>query len=299
MLRYDHPVRAELLLFRQKHHENWIQSGCARTSRPPGKIKLQLPENVEKDFRLVGRRKRDDLRLVQPNRRLSLFRLQSVCDSGMIQLYNVTKIYNGRQAALRDISTKIERGEFTLVAGPSGAGKTTLIKLIMCEERVSQGEILVDGINLKRIRETKIHALRRKIGVVFQDFKLIPTRTVFQNVALRLEIQGISRSFINKKVRVILKNVGLEDFGEAFPPQLSGGEQQRAAIARAMVGDPLILLADEPTGNLDIDLSKSILDLLLTINRGGTTVLMATHNQEILRETSHRVIRLEKGQLVS
>ncbi len=299
MLRCDHPVRAELLLFRQKHHENWIQSGCARTSRPPGKIKLQLPENVEKDFRLVGRRKRDDLRLVQPNRRLSLFRLQSVCDSGMIQLYNVTKIYNGRQAALRDISTKIERGEFTLVAGPSGAGKTTLIKLIMCEERVSQGEILVDGINLKRIRETKIHALRRKIGVVFQDFKLIPTRTVFQNVALRLEIQGTSRSFINKKVRVILKNVGLEDFGEAFPPQLSGGEQQRAAIARAMVGDPLILLADEPTGNLDIDLSKSILDLLLTINRGGTTVLMATHNQEILRETSHRVIRLEKGQLVS
>lgn len=299
MLRYDHPVRAELLLFRQKHHENWIQSGCARTSRPPGKIKLQLPENVEKDFRLVGLRKRDDLRLVQPNRRLNLFRLQSVCDSGMIQLYNVTKIYNGRQAALRDISTKIERGEFTLVAGPSGAGKTTLIKLIMCEERVSQGEILVDGINLKRIRETKIHALRRKIGVVFQDFKLIPTRTVFQNVALRLEIQGISRSFINKKVRVILKNVGLEDFGEAFPPQLSGGEQQRAAIARAMVGDPLILLADEPTGNLDIDLSKSILDLLLTINRGGTTVLMATHNQEILRETSHRVIRLEKGQLVS
>jgi cell division transport system ATP-binding protein len=299
VLRYDHPVRAELLLFRQKHHENWIQSGCARTSRPPGKIKLQLPENVEKDFRLVGRRKRDDLRLVQPNRRLNLFRLQSVCDSGMIQLYNVTKIYNGRQAALRDISTKIERGEFTLVAGPSGAGKTTLIKLIMCEERVSQGEILVDGINLKRIRETKIHALRRKIGVVFQDFKLIPTRTVFQNVALRLEIQGISRSFINKKVRVILKNVGLEDFGEAFPPQLSGGEQQRAAIARAMVGDPLILLADEPTGNLDIDLSKSILDLLLAINRGGTTVLMATHNQEILRETSHRVIRLEKGQLVS
>jgi len=217
----------------------------------------------------------------------------------MIQLYNVTKIYDGRHAALRNINTKIGRGEFTLIAGPSGAGKTTLIKLIMCEERVSEGEILVDGINLKRMRESKIHSLRRKIGVVFQDFKLIPTRTVFQNVGLRLEIQGISRSFINKKVRVILKKVGLEDLSEALPPQLSGGEQQRAAIARAMIGDPLILLADEPTGNLDIDLSKSILDLLQDINREGTTVLMATHNQEILRETAHRIIHLEKGVLVS
>ncbi|MBW1709704.1 MAG: cell division ATP-binding protein FtsE [Deltaproteobacteria bacterium] len=217
----------------------------------------------------------------------------------MIQLYHLTKVYNGRKVALNDVSFKVDEGEFVFIAGPSGAGKTTLIKLIMCEERASQGQILVDRLNLQRIKPNKIPYLRRKIGVIFQDFKLIPTRTVFQNVALRLEVQGAKRSFINKKVRVILKNVGLEGLGEALPPQLSGGEQQRVVIARAMIGDPLILLADEPTGNLDIDLSRNILNLLLDINKGGTTVLMATHNQEILQETNKRVIRLDQGRLVA
>jgi len=217
----------------------------------------------------------------------------------MIQLYHVTKIYDGRQMALSDVSLAVEKGEFAFIVGPSGAGKTTLIKLIMCEERVSRGQILVDRQNLQRIRSNKIPHLRRKMGVVFQDFKLIPTKTVFQNVALRLEIMGAKRSFINKKVRVTLRNVGLAQHAEAYPPQLSGGEQQRAAIARAMVGDPIILLADEPTGNLDVDLSHSIFNLLLQINKTGATVLMATHNQEILRGTSHRIIRLDKGRLVA
>ncbi|MBW2092591.1 MAG: cell division ATP-binding protein FtsE [Deltaproteobacteria bacterium] len=217
----------------------------------------------------------------------------------MIQLYHLTKVYNGRKVALNDVSFKVAKGEFVFIAGPSGAGKTTLVKLIMCEEKATSGQILVDRLNLQRIRQNKIPYLRRKIGVVFQDFKLIPTRTVFQNVALRLEVQGARRSFINKKVRVTLKNVGLEGLGEAYPPQLSGGEQQRVAIARAMIGDPLILLADEPTGNLDIDLSRNILNLLLEINKGGTTVLMATHNQEILQKTNQRIIRLNQGQLVA
>ncbi len=217
----------------------------------------------------------------------------------MIQLYHLTKVYSGNKVALDDVSFKVAKGEFVFIAGPSGAGKTTLIKQIMCEEKATRGQILVDRLNLQRIKQNKIPYLRRKIGVVFQDFKLIPTRTVFQNVALRLEIQGAKRSFINKKVRVLLKNIGLDGLGEAYPSQLSGGEQQRVAIARAMIGDPLILLADEPTGNLDIDLSRKILDLLLRINKGGTTVLMATHNQEILQETNKRIIRLDQGRLVA
>ena len=217
----------------------------------------------------------------------------------MIQLYHLTKVYPGGKVALDDISFKVAKGEFIFIAGPSGAGKTTLVKLIMCEEKATRGQILVDRLNLQRIHPNKIPYLRRKIGVVFQDFKLISTRTVFQNVALRLEAQGERRTLINKKVRVILKNVGLDGLGEAHPPQLSGGEQQRVAIARAMVGDPLILLADEPTGNLDIDLSRNILELLLQINKGGTTVLMATHNQGILQETNQRIIRLDRGRLVA
>lgn len=217
----------------------------------------------------------------------------------MIQLFNTTKIYGGKHAALDSVTTRVHRGEFTFIAGPSGAGKTTLIKLIMCLERLTRGQILVDGINLLRIPEKRIPVLRRKIGVVFQDFKLLPAKTVFQNVSLRLEIQGEPRSFIEKKVRVTLKNLQLDGLAEAYPPQLSGGEQQRVAIARAIIGDPLIILADEPTGNLDIDLSRSILDLLLQINANGATVIMATHNQELLAETDRRVIRLDKGRLIS
>jgi len=216
----------------------------------------------------------------------------------MIQLYGVTKIY-GRKAALTDVSARVGQGEFVFIVGPSGAGKTTLLKLILCQEPVSRGEILVDRQNLKRMRPHRVPAHRRKIGAVFQDFKLLPNRTVFQNVALRLEIQGARRSFIQKKVRVLLRQLGIESLGEAFPPQLSGGEQQRVAIARAMIGDPKILLADEPTGNLDLDMSRNIFQLLLSINRGGATVLMATHNRELLQEANLRILHLDKGRLVA
>lgn len=217
----------------------------------------------------------------------------------MIKMFNVTKVYPGGQAALRDVSLELEKGTFAFLAGPSGAGKTTLIKLILCEERATQGQILVDRLNLRRLPARRVPALRRKIGVVFQDFKLIPSRTIFQNVALRLEIEGAKPAFIAKKVRYILKRVGLDGRDQAYPLQLSGGEQQRVAIARAIVGDPLILLADEPTGNLDIELTRGIIQLLDEINRAGTTILMATHNQEILQHTDRRIIKLQKGRLAA
>jgi cell division transport system ATP-binding protein len=216
----------------------------------------------------------------------------------MIRMFNVTKKYGG-VTALLDVTLEVDKGEFAFVAGPSGAGKSTLIKLILCEEPMTEGQILVDRVNLRRIPSRKIPELRRKIGVVFQDFKLIPNRTVFQNVALRLEIEGAKPNLIGKKVRYIIKRVGLEGREQAFPLQLSGGEQQRVAIARAMVGEPAIVLADEPTGNLDLDLTREIVGMFEEINRAGTTVLMATHSAGILSETDHRIIRLERGRLTS
>lgn len=214
----------------------------------------------------------------------------------MIRMFNVTKAYGG-QIALRDISLEVGRGELVFITGPSGAGKTTLLRLILMEEPLTQGQILIDNQNLRRLAERQLPALRRRIGVVFQDFKLLNSRTVFQNVALRLEIEGVRPSLIGKKVRYILKRVGLDGKDQAFPLQLSGGEQQRVAIARAIVGDPAIVLADEPTGNLDVDLTRSIMNLLMEINRAGATVMVATHNQEILRHTPHRLIKLAKGRL--
>jgi cell division transport system ATP-binding protein len=214
----------------------------------------------------------------------------------MIQLYNLSKFY-GRKAALSDLTLDVAPGEFAYIAGPSGAGKTTLIKLIMGEEQASQGQLLVDKMNLKRLKKDLVPKLRNKLGVVFQDFKLIPNWTIYQNIALKLEIMGVSRNLIGKKVRLVLKKVGLEDLALALPAQLSGGEQQRVAIARAIVGDPKILLADEPTGNLDMELGYDILKLILSINETGTTVLMASHNRELMQKTGHRIIHLVQGRL--
>lgn len=216
----------------------------------------------------------------------------------MIRIFNVTKVYGGRKTALVNVSLEADPGEFVFVSGPSGAGKTTLLKLILLEEQATQGQILVDKFNLRRLPARRIPTLRRKIGMVFQDFKLIPTRTVFQNVALRLEIEGARPSFIAKKVRYILKRVGLDGADQAYPLHLSGGEQQRVAIARAIIGDPLIVLADEPTGNLDLDLTRSIISLFEEINQTGATVMVATHSREILETTKRRIIRLDKGRLV-
>jgi cell division transport system ATP-binding protein len=215
----------------------------------------------------------------------------------VIELYHVTKAF-GPTAALKDIDLRIRTGEFVFVTGPSGAGKTTLLRLIFGAEPPTEGQIVINGINLSRISGTKLDLLRRKIGFVFQDFKLLSRRTVFQNVALALEVTGEKRSMVRKKTHQMLRAVGLGSKEEAYPIELSGGEQQRVAIARAMINDPLILLADEPTGNLDPDITREIMVLFRSINLRGTTVVIATHSRELLRNTDQRIIVLHRGKVL-
>lgn len=184
------------------------------------------------------------------------------------------------------------------LTGPSGAGKTTLLRVIFGAEKLSSGNLLINGINLNRINRSKLDLLRRKIGFIFQDFKLLPRYTVFENVALALEVTGERPSFIRKRTRQALKSVGLADKERLYPLQLSGGEQQRVAIARAIVKDPLILLADEPTGNLDPDLTRGIMVVFRSIHMKGTTVVVATHSRELLKDTAQRTIFLRGGKIV-
>jgi cell division transport system ATP-binding protein len=214
----------------------------------------------------------------------------------MIQLFHVFKNF-GSNVALRDVDLRIREGEFVFITGPSGAGKTTLLRLIFGAERPASGNILIDGINLNRISRTKLDLLRRKIGFVFQDFKLLPRKTLFENVALALEVIGERRSFIRKKTHQALRLVGLAEKQTAYPLQISGGEQQRVAIARAIVKDPLILLADEPTGNLDPELTKDIMVLFRSVYMKGTTVVVATHSRDLLEDTEQRTILLNRGRI--
>ncbi len=200
--------------------------------------------------------------------------------------------------ALEDINLRIEKGEFVFITGPSGAGKTTLLNLLFSAIRPSSGQILIDGRNIARISRSGITVLRRNIGVVFQDFKLIHSKTVFDNVAITLYVLGKPFSEIKRSVYAVLKAVGLQHKANVYPQFLSGGEQQRVAIARAIVNEPKILLADEPTGNLDIDLTYEIMELFFKINAKGTTVVVATHNNELIKKYSKRVIYLEKGRIV-
>jgi cell division transport system ATP-binding protein len=216
----------------------------------------------------------------------------------MIQIFHVAKKF-GTKAALEDINLKFQKGEFVFITGPSGAGKTTLLRLIFGAERPTEGQILINGINLNRINRSRLDPLRRKIGFIFQDFKLLLRKTVSQNVALALEVAGERPSIIRKKTRQVLRAVGLAKKEQAYPLQLSGGEQQRVAIARAIINDPLILLADEPTGNLDPDITREILLLFRTINLKGTTVVIATHSKELLKNTDQRIILLKGGKIVS
>jgi cell division transport system ATP-binding protein len=216
----------------------------------------------------------------------------------VIQLYHVSKSF-GTNAALSDVDLRIRKGEFVFITGPSGAGKTTLLRLVFGAEDPTSGRILIDGINLIRISRSKLDLLRRKIGFVFQDFKLLNSSTVSQNVALALEVIGERRSSIRKRTHQALKAVGLAVKEQAYPLQLSGGEQQRVAIARAIINDPLILLADEPTGNLDPDITREIMVLFRSINLRGTTVVIATHNKELLRDTDQRIVILNRGRIVS
>ena len=216
----------------------------------------------------------------------------------MIQFYHVSKIYSGNIKALNNITLQVNRGEFVFLTGPSGAGKTTLLKLIYCEESPTQGEILVNGINISRIKPSQIPYLRRNIGIVFQDFKLLKDLTVFQNVAFALEVTGIRGKELKRRTWKTLRMVGLLEKMDETPLKLSGGEQQRVAIARALANNPPILLADEPTGNLDPEITLDIINLMNNLNASGTTIVVATHNTDLVRKYSKTVIRLIKGRSV-
>ncbi len=216
----------------------------------------------------------------------------------MIRLQGVSKVYDGSTVAIRDATAGIQKGEFIFLVGPSGSGKSTLIRLLMREEKPTDGEIWVAGRNIAELPDWKVPYLRRSVGTVFQDFKLLPNKTVFQNVAFALEVIGRPRGMVVQQVPKVLKLVGLASKAERLPRQLSGGEQQRVSIARAFVNRPLILLADEPTGNLDPATSVGIMRLLDRINRTGTTVVMATHDHAIVDAMRRRVIQLERGRIV-
>ncbi len=214
----------------------------------------------------------------------------------MIQLFHVSKYYDKRPALL-DITLQIEKGEFVVLLGPSGAGKTTLLKLISRAETPDDGQILVQNRNIARLRPADVPYLRRTMGMVFQDFRLLPKKSVFENVALPLIVQGATPFEIRRKVTDALKAVGIEQKKDSRPAMLSAGEQQRACIARALVNTPIILLADEPTGNLDETLASEIVELFKAINQRGTTVLIATHNAHVIEQTKGRLVSLQDGRL--
>ncbi|MDP9329258.1 MAG: cell division ATP-binding protein FtsE [Actinomycetota bacterium] len=216
----------------------------------------------------------------------------------MISLQRVTKTYPKGVTALEDVSIEVEKGEFVFVVGPSGSGKSTMIRLLMKEEEATGGEVYVAGKNLAKVSSFKIPHLRRNIGTVFQDYKLLSDKTVFGNVGFALEVIGKPKHVIDKRVPEILEYVGLGDKLNSYPDELSGGEQQRVSIARACVNRPLVLLADEPTGNLDPNTSVDIMRLLDKVNRIGTTVVMATHDQAIVDAMRKRVIELDKGHVI-
>ncbi len=216
----------------------------------------------------------------------------------LIRLFHVSKSYSAGTFALRDVSVEVKKGELVFLTGPSGAGKTTLMKLLFAAERPSEGQILVLGRNVARIGDRGIPQLRRRVGVVFQDFKLIPTRTAEENVAIALEVIGKSPREVRGKSFAMLKRVGLQHRRHHRPAALSGGEQQRVALARALVNEPAILLADEPTGNLDATLTVEIMDLIAAAAARGTTVLVASHDAALVKRYARRVLRLEGGQLV-
>ncbi|MCX6784543.1 MAG: cell division ATP-binding protein FtsE [Candidatus Komeilibacteria bacterium] len=217
----------------------------------------------------------------------------------MIKLRGVSKFYPPNVYALKDVNLDIGEGEFVSIVGQSGTGKTTLIKLVISEEKPTSGRITIGNWDITQIKQSEIPYLRRQIGVVFQDFKLLPKKTVFENVAFALEVCGVSKEKIASIIPQVLKIVGIEKMGERYPHQLSGGEQQRVVIARSLVHKPKILVADEPTGNLDSLNTREIVDLLKKINELGTTVVLVTHNREIVNGLKKRVIILDSGQVIS
>jgi cell division transport system ATP-binding protein len=222
----------------------------------------------------------------------------AVSARSMIVFDGVSKIYEPNVAALREVSFIIDKGEFVFLVGPSGSGKSTAIRMLLKEVEPTSGRVIVSGRDLGRLRRSKVPMLRRNLGCVFQDFKLLPNRSAYDNVAYALKVQGENRNAVRKKVPEVLSLVGLADKMSSLPDELSGGEQQRVSIARAVVNRPPLLICDEPTGNLDPDTSVGIMQLLYRINRAGTTVLMATHDREMVDKMRRRVIALEDGALI-
>ncbi len=216
----------------------------------------------------------------------------------LIEVKNCYKVYNNGVTAVADFNVSIEKGEFVFVIGASGSGKSTFIKMLYREERPTNGSVIVGGINVAKLRNSKVYKLRRKLGIVFQDFKLLPKLTVYENVAFALEAIGMHTREIRPKVIKALEQVGLKDKARSFPNQLSGGEQQRVCIARAIVNNPKLLICDEPTGNLDPDISEEIVNILDKINKESeTTIIMATHDREIVEKMQKRVLYIENGVL--
>ncbi len=216
----------------------------------------------------------------------------------MIETHHLSKIYSRGLYALRDLSLTVDKGEFVFLTGPSGAGKSTFLRLLLMQEHPTEGDIFVNGHNLSKLSRREVQEYRRAMGFVFQDFKLIPNRTVLENISFVPEVLGVPVSQQRRRAFQVLKWVGLQHRMSAYPADLSGGEQQRIAIARALVNDPALLLADEPTGNLDPDLSLEIMNLLREINAGGTTVVVATHDRELIRLVGRRTITLDQGRVV-
>jgi cell division transport system ATP-binding protein len=216
----------------------------------------------------------------------------------VIETHHLSKVYSRGLYALRDLTLAIEKAEFVFLTGPSGAGKSTFLRLLLLQERPSEGEVFVNGQNLATLNRREIQEYRRGIGFIFQDFKLIPSRTVLENISFVPEVLGVPAAQQRRRAFQVLKWVGLQHRMNAYPNDLSGGEQQRIAIARALVNDPVLVIADEPTGNLDPDLSLEIMNLLREINAGGTTVLVATHDRELIRLVGRRTITLDQGKIV-
>ena len=216
----------------------------------------------------------------------------------MIEAHHLSKLYSRGVYALRDLSLVIDKGEFLFLTGPSGAGKSTLLRLLLREDLPSEGDLRVGGRNLRELNPSQVQTYRRTIGFVFQDFRLIPRFTVFQNVAFVMRVLGVAVAAQQRRTFQVLKWVGLQHRMNAYPEELSGGEQQRVAIARALVNEPHLVLADEPTGNLDPDLSLEIMNLFRDINARGTTVVVATHDRELIRRVGRRTVTLEQGRIV-
>lgn len=217
----------------------------------------------------------------------------------MIRFENVYKEYPGGNEALHDVDLHIKRGEFVFVLGPSGAGKSTFLKLILREESPTRGHVWVDGVDLADLKEKQIPYLRRKIGVVFQDFRLIPTMTVYDNVAFALRVTDVSEDRIRERVPIVLKLVGLTHKADAYPPTLSGGEQQRVAVGRALAHSPELLIADEPTGNVDPAMSLEMMKLLVAANNVGTTVVVVTHEKDLVDRFGKRVVTIDSGHVIN